>query len=71
MRRDGGRILYSPQYVAGFASALVTARADLHSMSASHRRDYAILCKQIETLRAEIVELRKLAGVRDPRQPLN
>jgi hypothetical protein len=69
MRRDGGRILYSPQYVAGFASTLATARSDLHTMSVSHRREMIELNREVEKLRREVAELRALAGLRDPNQP--
>jgi hypothetical protein len=47
------------------------ARADLFAQHASHLRDYGRLRQEHEELRAEIVELRKLAGVCDPSQPLN
>jgi hypothetical protein len=47
------------------------ARADLHALSSRFQRDYVALCKEVERLRREVAELRKLAGLRDPRQPLN
>jgi hypothetical protein len=45
------RVLYSPQFVAGYADALRTARADLHDMSFRHACELA-------DLRAEVAELR-------------
>jgi hypothetical protein len=70
-RHSGRRILLSPQYVAGFASAMATARTDLFTMSTSHQRDYAALRQEVETLRTELAQLRALAGVRDPTTRLN
>jgi hypothetical protein len=68
MRRDGGRRVL---YTQGYLAALTMARADLHAMSASFQRDYAALLEEVEVLRREIAQLRVLAGIRDPAQPLN
>jgi hypothetical protein len=66
LRRDRP-LLYSQ----GYAAALMMARSDLHAMSASHQRDYMALLQEVSTLRAEISELRKLAGVRPAGAPVH
>ena len=67
MRRDSGRRLF---YSAGYAAALMRARADLYAQHSSHLRDYAALQREVEELRRQVAELRALAGLRDPSQPL-
>jgi hypothetical protein len=47
------------------------AKADLFALNASFVRNYAALREEVEELRRQVAELRLLAGVRDPRQPLN
>ena len=64
---DDGRRLYS----AGYAAALMQARADLYAQHVSHVRDYLALQQEVEELRREVAELRALAGLRDPAQRLN
>lgn len=61
------RVLYS----AGYAAAMMRARADLCAQHASHVRDFGALQQQIEELRREVAELRALAVLRDPTTRLN
>jgi hypothetical protein len=56
---------------------MAKAHADLAEMTARHERNYEALCheagelrEQVEELRRELAELRQLAGLRDPSQPL-
>ena len=58
-------------YSSGYVAALTVARADLAALAGTFQRDYVALRQEVEDLRAEISELRKLAGVRDPALPLN
>jgi len=67
LRNNGRRVLYS----AGYAAALVKARADLFALRGGVERDYAALRQEVEELRREVAELRQLAGLRDPALPLN
>jgi uncharacterized protein HemX len=62
----GRRLLYS----AGYAAALTMARGDLAALTASFQRDYTALIQEVEDLRRQVAELRVLAGMRDPAQPL-
>jgi hypothetical protein len=57
-------------YSAGYAAALTMARADLYAFSNRFMRDYTALIREVEELRHKVAELRALAGVRDPAQPL-
>jgi hypothetical protein len=67
LRNNSRRLLYS----AGYAAALTMARADLAALTASFQRNYTALIEEVEELRAEVAELRVLAGLRDPALPLN
>jgi ABC-type lipopolysaccharide export system ATPase subunit len=58
MRRDGRRVLYSPEFVAGYRRALAEARADLADMSFKSACRHAELMHQLEQCRAELNELR-------------
>jgi prephenate dehydrogenase len=67
LRNNGRRLLYS----AGYRDALRVAHADLDALSDRYMRDYTVLLQELEELRAEVAELRQLAGVRDPTARLN
>jgi hypothetical protein len=67
LRRDGRKLIYA----AGYAHARTRAKADLRVMAFEHQRVMAELNTQLHQLRREVAELRALAGVRDPRQPLH
>jgi phage shock protein A len=67
LRNNSRRLLYS----AGYAAALVMARADLATLAASFERNYTALIEEVEELRRQVAELRVLAGLRDPALPLN
>ena len=58
-------------YAAGYRHALVRAKADLRVMSFEHQREMAELNAQLRQLRAEVDELKVIAGVRDPNTRLN
>jgi hypothetical protein len=51
MQHNGRRLLYSPQFVRGFAVALREAKADLHKMHFKHLCELADLKKEIGELR--------------------
>jgi hypothetical protein len=53
-------VLYTPQFVAGFAHALREARADLHDQHFKHLCELADLQRELEALRAEVAQLREL-----------
>jgi hypothetical protein len=59
------RLLYTREYVRGFATALRQARDDLHEMDARHRRELEELWHELDKARAEFAELRTLALLRD------
>jgi Skp family chaperone for outer membrane proteins len=57
--RNGGRkLLYSPQYIAGFARAYREARRDLDDMHHKHLTEMAALRRELDSARAEFEELR-------------
>jgi len=57
--RNGGRkLLYSPQYIAGFARAYREARRDLDDMHAKQLREMAQLRRELDETRAEFDELK-------------
>jgi len=58
MQRNGRRLLYSPQYVRGFANALREARSDLHDMHFKHLCELADLRRELDECRAALNELR-------------
>jgi len=60
------RLLYS----SGYAAALMLARADLFALRGGVERDHAALRAEVTELRRQVAELRALAGLRDPSQPL-
>jgi prephenate dehydrogenase len=66
LRNNGRLVLYS----AGYRDALRVATADLDALSNRFMHDYTVLLQELEALRAEVAELRTLAGLRDPSQPL-
>ena len=66
MMHSGRRVLYS----AGYQAALLMAYADLHALSGRFQRNYVASQQEVEELRREVAELRQLAGLRDPAQPL-
>ena len=51
MQHNGRRLLYSSQFVRGFAVALREAKADLHKMHFKHLCELADLKKEIGELR--------------------
>jgi phage shock protein A len=67
LRNNGRRLLYS----AGYAAALVAARADLDALTNKFQRGYEELIEEVEKLRHQVRELRALAGLRDPTERLN
>jgi hypothetical protein len=62
----GRRLVYS----AGYRDALTMARADLATLTNKFQRGYEELVEEVERLRHQVRELRVLAGLRDPSQPL-
>ena len=52
MQHNGRRLLYSSQFVRGFAVALREAKADLHKMHFKHLCELADLKKEIGELRS-------------------
>ena len=52
------RLLYTPQYVAGFARALREARADLDAQHRRHLSDMADLRRELDLVRTEYTALR-------------
>jgi hypothetical protein len=52
------RLLYTPQYVAGFARALREARADLDAQHRRHLSDLADLRRELDLVRTEYTALR-------------
>jgi len=60
MIRNGRRVLYSPQYVRGFAVALREARADLHDMHFKHLCELADLHRELDKCRAELDALKDI-----------
>jgi hypothetical protein len=62
----GRRLVYS----AGYRDALTMARADLAALTNKFQRGYEELIEEVEKLRRQVSELRVLAGLRDPSQPL-
>ena len=57
------KVLYSPQFVLGFARALREARADLRSLHSAHLSQLADLKREIDGMRAELDQLRELRAV--------
>jgi hypothetical protein len=55
MQRSGRPLLYSPQFVAGFASALREARTDLHEMRLRHLCELAELQGEVAALREVVL----------------
>jgi hypothetical protein len=70
MLRSGHRRLIRYPYAEGYRAALLRARADLKLIEEDLRLEHAMQREEIEGLRAQIAELRQLAGLRDPAQPL-
>ena len=56
-------VLYTPQFVAGFAHALREARADLHDQHFKHLCEMGDLLRELAALRAEVEHLRELNAV--------
>jgi len=56
--RSGRRLLYSPDYVRGFANALREARDDLDDMHCRHVAAMADLHRELDQCRAEFNQLR-------------
>jgi hypothetical protein len=52
------RLLYTPQYVAGFARALREARADLDAMHAKHLYEMDELRRELDEVRDAFNQLR-------------
>jgi len=68
IRRDGGRRLV---YSAGYAAALMLARADRAALMSTFARNYAVLNAEVEALRREVAELRERLGLRPPGAPVH
>jgi hypothetical protein len=47
------------------------ARADLHALNRSFQHEMLELYRELAKLRSEVAELRSLAGLRGPAQPLH
>jgi hypothetical protein len=57
-------------FVRGYRVAFAHARRDLARVKEDLRLEHEMMAEEIAALRAEIAELRKLAGLRDPATPL-
>jgi hypothetical protein len=53
-------VLYHPQYIERFRSAL---RNDLHEMNARHAAEHAQRMAELAELRAELAELREILAI--------
>jgi hypothetical protein len=63
------RVLYSSQYVAGFAAALKQAREDLKAMNFRHQCAHDDLMRELDKCRAELDELWALVLMRQEADP--
>jgi len=69
MLRNGRRTV-AVQFTRGYRVALAHARRDLARIEEDLRLEQQQTAEELETLRAEVAELRTLAGLRDPATPL-
>jgi len=62
------RVLYRPEFVAGYVRAYRQAQADLHDLHFKHMCQMADLRRELDVLRAELAQLRELDTVVRARQ---
>jgi hypothetical protein len=58
-------------WLAGYRVAFQHARRSLQLVEEDLRLENQMIREEIETLRAEMAELRQMAGIPEPGQPLN
>jgi len=69
--QHNGRRLITPAFALGYRAAMTHARRSLKLVEQDLRLEHAQMREEIEALQAQLIELRQMAGVPDPDQPLN